>query len=158
MADEALAPVEDVLVAVEDRAGADAGRVRACVRLGQGERDQPFARREAGQPAVLLLGRAGDLDGDGTQRLDGKHEPGGRAGPAQLLDRQAQRQQVCAQAAVTLLERDREDVLARQEPPDVLGPLGAAIDLGGPRRDLLVGEDRTASRRSRCSSVRRASP
>ena len=50
-------------------------------------------------------------------------------------------EQVRAEAAVALGERDREDVVAREEAADVVGPLGAAVDLGGPRRDPLVGED-----------------
>ena len=49
-------------------------------------------------------------------------------------------QEVRAEPAVRLRERDREDVVAREEPPDVVGPLGRAIDLRGPGRDLLVGE------------------
>ena len=70
----------------------------------------------------------------------------GRARAADLLDREAQREQVGAEAAVALRERDREDVVAREEPPDVVGPLGRPVDLGGPRGDLLVGQlaDRVA--------------
>ncbi len=30
--------------------------------------------------------------------------------------------------------------MAREQPSDVLGPGGVAVDVGGPRRDLLVGQ------------------
>ena len=122
VADEALRAVDDVLVAVADGPGADARRVGARVRLGQPEGDQLLARGEAGQPAVLLLGRAGDLDRDGAERLDREDQARRGAGAADLLDGQAQRQQVRAETAVPLLERDREDVVGGEEPADVLGP------------------------------------
>ena len=100
----------------------------ACVRmpdgsepgvgLGEGERDELLARGEARQPAVLLLGRAGDLDRDRAERLHGEHEARRRARTADLLDGEAQGQQVRAEAAVSLCERDREDVVAREEPAE----------------------------------------
>ena len=126
VADEPLHAVDDVLVAVAHRAGPDARRVRARVGLRQPEGDQPVPGREAREPAVLLLGRAGDLDRDGAQGLDGEDEPRGGAGTADLLDRQAQGQEIRPEAAVLLRERDREDVLGGEEPAHVLGPLGGA--------------------------------
>ena len=59
---------------------------------------------------------------------------------ADLLDGEAQREQICAQAAVALLERDREDVVVREQAADVLGPGGGPIDVRGARGDPLVGE------------------
>ena len=43
-------------------------------------------------------------------------------------------------------ERDGEDVVAREEPPNVVGPLRRQVDLGRPRGDLLVRQlaDRVA--------------
>ena len=58
LADEPLRPVEDVVVAVADRPGGDRPGVRPGTGLGEGERDERPARREIGQPARLLLGRA----------------------------------------------------------------------------------------------------
>ena len=66
--------------------------------------------------------------------------PGRRADAAELLDGEAQRQQVRAQAAVALLERDREDVVLREQAADVLGPGGGPVDLRRTGRDPLVGE------------------
>jgi hypothetical protein len=60
---------------------------------------------------------------------------------AQLLDREAQREQVAGQAPVALGERDGQDVVVGQQPPDVLGEHPLPVDLGGPGCDLLVGQD-----------------
>ena len=110
------------------------------VGLREAEGDQLLARSEVREPAVLLLGRPGDLDRDRAQRLDGEDQARRGAVAAQLLDREAQRQQVGAQAAVLLLERDREDVVLGEEPAHVLGPLGRPVDRRGAGCDLLVGE------------------
>ena len=101
---------------------------------------EPLAGGEAREPAVLLLGRARDLDRDRPEGLDREDQARGGAGAADLLDGEAERQQVRAEAAVALLERDREDVVRREQPAHVLGPGGRPVDLGGARRDPLVGE------------------
>ena len=133
-------PSIDVLVAVPDRAGANAGRVGARVRLGQAEGDQPLARGEAREPAILLLRRSGDLDRDCPEGLDREDQARRGAVAADLLDGEAQREQVCAQTAVALLEGDREDVVVREQAADVLGPGGGPVDLGGAWGNPLVGE------------------
>ena len=79
--------------------------------------------------------------GMAAERLDRDDEPGRGADATQLLDREAQAQQVGAEAPELLGERDAEDVVVGQELADVLGPFGRSIDRGGPRRDLVVGED-----------------
>ena len=38
-------------------------------------------------------------------------------------------------------ERQGQDVVLGEEPAHVLGELGGPVDLGGARRDALVGED-----------------
>ena len=146
MADEPFRAVDHVVVAVPDRAGPDPGRVGAGVGLGERERDQPLARGEAREPARLLVLAAGDLDRDRAQGLDREHQAGRGARAAELLDRQAQRQQVRAQAAVRLGERDAEDVVLGEQAAHVVGPLAGAVDLGCSGGDTLVGEvaDRVA--------------
>ena len=146
VADEPLRAVDHVVVAVTDRAGPDPGRVGARVGLGEGERDQPLARGEAREPACLLRLAAGDLDRDRAQRLDREHQARRGARAAELLDREAQREQVRAEAAVRLGERDAEDVVLGEQAADVVGPLGGAVDLRRPGGDALVGElaDRVA--------------
>jgi hypothetical protein len=140
MADEPLGAVDDVLVPVAHRARPDAGGIGPGIGLGQGEGDQLVAGREARQPAGLLLAAARDLDRDRPQRLDREDEARGRAVAADLLDREAQREQVPAQPAVLLGERDGKDVVVRQEPAHVLWPLGGAVDVRRPGGDLLVGQ------------------
>ena len=141
VADEPLGAVDHVLVAVTDGPRPDPRRIRAGVRLREREGDQLRARGEVRQPAVLLLRSARHLDRDRAQRLDGEDQARRRAHAADLLDREAQREQVPAQAAVALRERDREDVVVGEEaggrPP---GTPPARSIVGGPRRDLLVGE------------------
>ena len=51
------------------------------------------------------------------------------------------RQQLAAEPAVLLGERQRQDVLGGQQLAQVLRELAGPVDLGGPRRDALVGED-----------------
>ena len=75
-----------------------------------------------------------------AQRLDRQDETRRGADAADLLDREAQGQQVRAQPAVPLGERDAQDVVARQQPPDVLGPGGVPVDVGGSGSDLRVGQ------------------
>ena len=60
---------------------------------------------------------------------------------ASMLATEARSEQVRAQATVPLGERDGEDVVAGEEAPDVVGPLGLAVDLGRAGGDLLVRED-----------------
>ena len=85
-------------------------------------------------------GRARDLDRDGPERLDRQDQPGRGARAAELLDREAQGQQVRAQPAVPLGERDAQDVVARQQPPDVLGPLGVPGSISAARGATRVGQ------------------
>ena len=62
--DEALAPVEDVLVAVADRRRPHRRRVGAGAGLGQRIRGQPLAARELRQVRLLLRLRAGELQAE----------------------------------------------------------------------------------------------
>ena len=109
-----LVPSMHVVVAVADGAGPRGRRVGAGLGLGQGEGDELLAAGELREPAGLLLGRAGDADRQRAELLDGEDQPGRRAGAAQLLDREADAEQVAAEAAVLLGERQRQDVLLRE--------------------------------------------
>ena len=60
--DEALRPVEDVIVALAPRRRAHRGRVGAGARLGERVGREPLAAREPRQEALLLLLRARQLD------------------------------------------------------------------------------------------------
>src|SRR3712207_8075164 len=56
--------------------------------LFRSERDQLFAGRQVRQPALLLLIRSGEEDGQRTELLDGEDQAARRAHPADLLDRE----------------------------------------------------------------------
>ena len=107
--------------------------------------------REVREPARLLLvgvpaSRSGSAPSSWTARI--------RPVVAQArlicsIARQT-RQEVAAEAAVLLGERQREDVLGGEQLADVLRELAGPVDLGGARRDPLVGEhaDGVAEERS----------
>ena len=62
VADEGLAAVDHVLVAVPDRGGAYRFEVGAGAGLAHGDGEDAFSARALGQPAVLLLLRAEPVD------------------------------------------------------------------------------------------------
>ena len=101
---------------------------------------------EVREPAVLLLVGAGEEERQRAELLDREDQAARRAGAADLLDREADGQQVAAEAAVLRRERQPEDVVGGEELLDVPRELGRPVDLGGPGRDLLVGQhpDRVA--------------
>jgi hypothetical protein len=140
VADEPLRPADDVVVAVPDRAGPHGRSVRAGLGLGQAEADERLARGEVGHPAGELLGRPAKPERQRAEVLDGEDEAARDTGARDLLDGQADRQEVAADAAVLGRERQAQDVLPCEQAPDVLGELAAAVDLGGPGRDALGGE------------------
>ena len=82
----------------------------------------------------------GQEQGQRAELVGGEDQPGRGARPAQLLDGQADRQQLTAEPTVLLGKRQGQDVLGCQELAEVLGELAGPIDLGGTRRDPLVGE------------------
>ena len=139
--DEPLRTADPVAVAVADGAGPRRGRVGPGLGLGQGEADQPLPGRQPRDPAGLLLGVAGEQDRQRAELVGRQDQPGRRARAAELLDRQADRQEIAAEPAVLLGERQRQDVLGGQQLAEVLRELAGSIDLGGARRDLLVGQD-----------------
>ncbi len=73
--------------------------------------------------------------------LDREDEAGRRAGMAQLLDGEADAQQLAAEAAVALGERQGEDVVVGKQSPQVVREFAGPIDLGGTRCHPLVRED-----------------
>ena len=141
LADEPLGAGDDVVVAVADGRGAGGSGIGARLGLGQGERDELLARCEAREPARLLVRGAREQDRQRAELLDGEDQPGRGARAAQLLDREADVQQLPAEAAVLDRERERQDVLRGEESAEVLRELGGSVDLGGTWRDALVGED-----------------
>ena len=117
------------------------GRVAAGLGLREGEGDERAAGRQVREPALLLLVAARQQQRQRAQLLDREDQPARRACPADLLDREADRQQLAAQATVRLGERQAQDVVGGEELLDVPRELRRPVDLGRSRRDPLVGED-----------------
>ena len=140
VADEPFRAGEDVVVAIADGLGPDRPDVRARLGLGQRERDEVFPGREPRQPARVLLERAGEDDRQRRELVDREDQAGRRARPAELLDREADRQQIRVEAAELRRERQRQDVLRGEQLAQVLRELAGPVDLRGPRRDALIGE------------------
>ena len=125
------------------RPGTGSGRcgVRARLGFGQGEGDERPAGGEVRQPAGFLLVGTGEQDRQRAKLLHGEDQAARGADPADLLDREADRQELTTDAAELRRERQAQDVLGGQELLDVPGKFGRPVDLGGPWRDPLVGED-----------------
>jgi len=140
LADEPLRAGQHVRVAITDRPGADRGSVGAGLGLGQGERDEVLTAGEARQPTGLLLGRPGERDGQRPELVDREDQAGRGARAAQLLDGEADAQQLPAKTTIGLGEWQGEDVLLGEERLEVPWELAGPVDLGRTWRDTLVGE------------------
>ena len=87
--DEGLRAVDDVVVAVADGRGRHRGEVGADARLGHGDGGDQLARRDARQPAgLLLVGAVAQEVRQADVVVQRDAEPGAaRAGPLDLLAR-----------------------------------------------------------------------
>ena len=138
--DEALAAVEDVLVAVADRGRPHRGGVGAGAGFGQRVRGQPLAGRELRQVALLLLLRARELEPERAELLHGEQQAARRADLRDLLDRDEREQRAGAGAAPLLVVEEAEELVLAEELDDVPRELVRLVDLGRTRRDALARE------------------
>ena len=141
LADEALRAVDPPVVAVASRGRAGGSGVGAGLRLGQREGGQRPPRGQVGEPARLLLGRARQQERQRAERLDGDDQPARGAGAADLLDGQADGEEVDAEAAMLDRVRQGEHVVLGEQLDHVPGELGAGVDGRGPGCDAFVGQD-----------------
>src|SRR5207247_4064481 len=127
--DEPLGAVDDPVAGrlVPPGPGPGGRDVTAGLGLRQRERDQELARCEVREPSLLLLVAAGEEEREAGELLDGDDQAAGRADAADLLDGEADGQEVAADASVPLGIGNREDVVARQEllvvPREFCGPV-----------------------------------
>ena len=138
--DEALAAVEDVLVAVAPGRRPHRGGVGAGAGLGQRVGGQPLPGREPRQVALLLLLRAGELEPERAELLHGEQQAARRADLRDLLDRDEREQRAGAGAALLLVEEQPEQLVLAEELDDVPRELVRLVDLGRARRDALARE------------------
>src|SRR5205085_8959246 len=119
----------------------DGGRVGASSRLGQPERAEHLAPAHPREPLLLLLLGPEARDRTGTEadrRLQRDRDGGIHA--RELLDREAERLEIRALAAIGLRERDAEQPHLPHAPDDVERELPGAVELLRARGDDLVGE------------------
>ena len=120
---------------VEPGLGAHRGRVGARAGLGERVGGEPLAAREPRQPALLLLVRAGEPDGERAELLHGDDQAARGADLRDLLDRYEAEQRASAEPAVLLFEEDAEELVLAEELDDVPRELGGLVDLGCAGRD-----------------------
>jgi hypothetical protein len=119
-ADPAFGAVEEVAIAVAAGAGLQPQRVRPMVGFGEPERAERVERREAGQPALLLL-LAAEM-GDGADHQAGLHGV----------------ERVDAAVAARELVGDQSGLQARQPGAPVAGGRGADdAELGERSQEML---------------------
>ena len=139
--DVTLGAVENVVVAVLVRAGLQARRVGAHVRLGQTERADHFAGGQFGHVLLLLLFGAVDQNALGTDAVIGAEERAERRrGVADLKRHQGFLFHGQAQAAVLLGNRQTEQTHLFHFPGDVLGN-GVVLGHGLLRRNQAVADE-----------------
>src|SRR6476646_7260523 len=138
--DPGLLAVDHPLVAVAHRAGPHRRRVGARLGLREREGRRPLAAGALRQPALFLLLGAEQLDRQRPQLLHHQHQRRGGAGLGDLLDRHLQDEGPGAGPAVLGSEGQAEDVMRGEQLPQVPRVFAPAVDVAGPRRDLLLGE------------------
>src|SRR5207245_6653376 len=113
------------------RLGAGLGRagVRARLGLSEAERPQLLAGEQVGQPALLLLGAAEIVDGRSAKANGGfERDANPRVRSRDLLDRNAQRQEICPRAAVLRRERQPEEAQLAHAADDVVAEPVVAVE------------------------------
>ena len=139
--DEALAAVEDVLVAVAPRLGAHRRRVRARARLGQRVGGEPLAAREPRQEALLLLLGAGELDPERAELLDGEDQARSSRRPWRApRSRRAPSARRCRCRRTPRRTAGRRARARGRARPCPSGNSRRLVDLGRARGDALAGE------------------
>ena len=138
--DEALAAVEDVLVAVTDGGRPHRRGVRAGAGLGERVGGKPLAAREPRQVGLLLRLRAGELQAERAELLHREQQAARRADLRDLFDRDEREQRAGAGAAPLLVEEEPEQLVLAKELDDVPRELVRLVDRGRTRGDALARE------------------
>ena len=150
--DEALPPVEHVLVSLAPRGRAHRGRVGARP-ASVSAYARATRRRRASAGSAPSAPRARELQPERAELLDGEDQPARRADLRDLLDRDQREQRPGAGPAPLLVEEEAEDPVLAEELDDVPRELVPLVDLGRRGAIRSRASERTSSRSSRCSSV-----
>ena len=127
-----------------------AAGIGAGARLGQPVAADDPARRHRDEEALLLLGRAGEVERPAAEaRVGGDDQPERAPDAADLLDRDRVGERVEPGAALVLGERDAEPAHLAEAADDLDREATLALVLVDDRRDLLDHEvaDRRAQER-----------
>ncbi len=136
-----LAPLMTHEPSSQSGGGAGPAGVAARARLGEAEGAQRLARAEAGEPFLLLALVAEAEDRHGAERDPGLERDGdGLVDPAELLEGQAEDEEVPAHAAVLLGKGQAEESHLTHLPHDVVGEGLGGVVVGGHRGDHVTGE------------------
>ena len=139
--DEHLLPGDPVGVALAHGPGLLVARVRAGVRLGQGEAAELLAAGEGRQEALLLVLVAELLDRVADERVvDREDDAHVGADPRDLLDHDRVRHHVHPGAAVLGRHGHAGEAELARRAEEVLRELARLVDDGGPRPHDLFGE------------------
>ena len=128
------------MVTVEHGTGAHRRGVRTGLALGERVAEHRVAGGERRQHLLLQLGRAGEDDRLRAELVHGGDQRGRGAGARDLLDHDAGRDRVGPGAAVLLGDVHGVKTRPHEGIEHVMRELGRLVDLGGPRRDLVVRE------------------
>ena len=141
--DELLGPVDDPRTLVQSGGGAGAAGVAPRARFREAEGAQRPARAEAGEPFLLLALVAEAEDRHGAERDPGLERDGdGLVDPSELLEGQAQDEQIAAHAAVFFGKGQAEETELTHLPHDFVGEGLGGVVVGGHRGDHVTGERR----------------
>ena len=138
--DETLGSVQHELTAVALVPRGHRSRVGARPGLGERVRHQDVAATDALRHRSSLLVGAGQHERDDAELRDDGCERHAGGDPGQLLDEDTERERTAARAAVGLRVADAHQLVLDEHLIDILGPFVGLVDLGGARRDLLLGD------------------
>ena len=139
--DERLTTVDHPLVTVAHRLGQCPRRVGSGIRLGESECPDTLARHQWPEPAFPLLGRAelnDRRDAERHGRLERDRTT--RVGASDLLHGEAVGDEVTACATDLLREGQSKQPEPRHAGDEFVGEIAGLVVMGGPRRDLRLGE------------------
>ncbi len=140
VADEDLAAVQDVVVAVPHRAGAHAEHVTAGLGLGDRDGRQALAGGDDRQPGLALL-VAAEVDDLRRAQLRGLHHGAhGAAHPRELLDDDGLGQVAGSHAAVLLADCRAQPALLGDAPGQFVVDRPGRLHLGYPWPNLTLCE------------------
>src|SRR5262245_11421105 len=135
-----LLAVEDVVIAILDRAGLHAPRVGPGLLLREAEGDEPLARGDVRQEALLLLFGPGQDDGERAEGVDGVGHADAPARAGELLDHEAEVEHAAPLAAVLLGDPDARELRLLELLEDLPGVRLVAVVLRGDLANDPVGD------------------